>query len=58
MNYKLKCCPFCGSDAEYDYIEWPRESHRVICKECKASTSLTNIKELAIQLWNHRIGYE
>lgn len=60
MINELKPCPFCGSDAQLDYLGYrdKTKNHAVIrCKRCGAqiirSVSIDRLSE-AINAWNRR----
>lgn len=51
---KLLPCPFCGGDAEIEFIPSFRNSHFVRCKICLSSVRGYDTKDKAIAVWNRR----
>ena len=50
---ELKCCPFCGGEAELFYCDnW----YQLCCKKCGASAGLYGKIKNAIRTWNTRIS--
>ena len=58
MTEKLKPCPFCGNEAEFD--EWKIFCIRCLNGDCdiKPQTDWFNTKEEAIEAWNRRVNDE
>ena len=55
---ELKCCPFCGGEAEIYYH--PREDEGlyavyIFCKHCDASSRPFLNEKIAIEAWNRRV---
>lgn len=48
---KLKCCPFCGGDAE---IKSSLLNHWIKCLKCGIETKTKLCKKEAIAAWNRR----
>ena len=51
---ELLPCPFCGGDAESEFIPSFRNSHFVRCKICLSSIRGYDTKDKAIAAWNRR----
>lgn len=51
---ELLACPFCGGDAEIEFIPSFRNSHFVRCKICLSSVRGYDTKDKAIAAWNRR----
>lgn len=59
---KLKPCPLCGGEAEYEYqsgnFGYTPDTHIVKCKCCGLSLSMSNrydnLKDAVIARWNRR----
>ena len=53
---KLKPCPFCGAEAEYDHACRKYNAWLVICKTeaCQSRGNIYNDEEEAIAAWNTR----
>lgn len=49
---ELLNCPFCGGDAQTDFIEG--ESYLIECYACRAETGIKDSEEDAISAWNRR----
>jgi Lar family restriction alleviation protein len=49
---QLLPCPFCGGDAQTDFIEG--ESYLIECYACRAETGIKDSEEDAIAAWNRR----
>jgi Lar family restriction alleviation protein len=49
-------CPFCGGDAQTDFIEG--ESYLIECYACRAETGIKDSEEDAIAAWNRRAQSE
>lgn len=64
---KLKRCPFCGGEAEEQYLKrkklfakfrYPNVTHVVYirCKVCAAASGIKWTRENAIEAWSRRVG--
>lgn len=51
---ELLPCPFCGGEAESQFIPSFRNSHFVRCKICLSSVRGYDTKDKAIAAWNRR----
>ena len=51
---ELLPCPFCGGEAESEFIPSFRNSHFVRCKICLSSIRGYDTKDKAIAAWNRR----
>lgn len=49
---ELKNCPFCGNEAQTDFIEG--ESYIIECYVCRAETGIKDSADQAIAAWNRR----
>lgn len=52
MSDELKPCPFCGGEAQTDFIEG--ESYLIECYVCRAETGIKDSEAEAIAAWNRR----
>lgn len=58
MN-ELRPCPFCGGNAEFDYVEIRLKWFtKVKCKTCKGQTNIYKDEESAVEAWNRREKHE
>ena len=71
MDCKLKCCPFCGSDAfdwyctfdgknkaasgTHKFCGMPTDHHLIECKRCGIRTKVYATKKSAFNAWNRRM---
>ena len=55
MTQKLKPCPFCGGEAEFERTGTPRQSCIVTCTECGCRLESGETGELSGISWNTRV---
>lgn len=52
QDIELAPCPFCGGEAQTDFIEG--ESYLIECYACRAETGIKDSEDEAIEAWNRR----
>lgn len=63
MNENLKKCPFCGSDAEFEYDDWNPDTEEgddglgwAKCSNHHCGIGFHDDRDSAIEKWNDRVA--